>query len=223
MCQGLRDVANLAWKLQAVLSGAVHGSGAQALLDSYGAERAAHVRELTSRIKHVGAVVGERDVARARARDKSLLAECGGIVRDTPRQDILPALTGGCLSQRATPARGTLFPQPWLAGAQGDAPQRMDDLVGHGWRLVCDDTLADAVQRADDLTVVCIGARGRRETQGVVAAWMQRHACHAALLRPDHHVFGIAADADELDALLVERHAWLHGAQHNNEAETSPS
>jgi 3-(3-hydroxy-phenyl)propionate hydroxylase len=78
MCQGLRDVANLAWKLQAVLSGAVHGSGAQALLDSYGAERAAHVRELTSRIKHVGAVVGERDVARARARDARLLADCGG-------------------------------------------------------------------------------------------------------------------------------------------------
>ncbi|MCE3272597.1 MAG: bifunctional 3-(3-hydroxy-phenyl)propionate/3-hydroxycinnamic acid hydroxylase [Ramlibacter sp.] len=47
MCQGIRDVTNLAWKLAAVLRGEVTGAAAQALLDSYGAERKAHVRELT--------------------------------------------------------------------------------------------------------------------------------------------------------------------------------
>ena len=48
MCQGIRDVANLAWKLGAVLRGEVQGAAAEALLDSYGVERKAHVRELTT-------------------------------------------------------------------------------------------------------------------------------------------------------------------------------
>ena len=95
MCQGVRDAANLAWKLDAVLTAEVSGSAAERLLDSYGDERKAHVRELTSRIKGVGALICERDVAKARARDARLLADCGGIVKDTPRQDILPALSTG--------------------------------------------------------------------------------------------------------------------------------
>ena len=65
MCQGVRDVANLAWKLSAVL----RGEAGDRLLDSYGIERQAHVRELTSRIKGVGAVICERDPAKARGRD----------------------------------------------------------------------------------------------------------------------------------------------------------
>lgn len=114
MCQGVRDVANLAWKLESVLRGKVVGDAAQQLLDSYGAERKAHVRELTSRIKGVGAVICERDVEKARARDARLLTECGGVVKDTPRQDILPRLEAGLLCAQAHAARGSLFPQPWV-------------------------------------------------------------------------------------------------------------
>ena len=52
MCQGVRDVANLAWKLGAVLQRrGARRARREALLDSYGVERKAHVRELTSRIK----------------------------------------------------------------------------------------------------------------------------------------------------------------------------
>ena len=98
MCQGVRDVANLGWKLAAVLQGRVQGDAAERLLDSYGAERSAHVRELTTRIKGVGAVICERDPAKARARDAQLLAACGGVVKDSPRQDVLPPLSTGLLT-----------------------------------------------------------------------------------------------------------------------------
>lgn len=201
MCQGVRDAANLAWKLTAVLKGDVRGAAAERLLDSYGVERQAHVRELTRRIKGVGAVICERDAAKARERDARLLAECGGVVKDTPRQDILPRLETGLLATDDTPGRGQLFPQPRLADGA-----LMDVRVGCGWRLVHDGTLPiGAAEPA--LTVVPMSAQD--EAEGVVGAWMHRHACHAALVRPDHYVFGTAADPTALQALLTQRRAAL--------------
>lgn len=202
MCQGIRDVANLAWKLTAVQRGHATGAAADVLLDSYGLERKAHVRELTSRIKAIGAVICERDVAKARERDAKLLAECGGVVRDTPRQDVIPRLEAGFLAATPGSARGTLFPQPRLRDGA-----RMDDRFDHGWRLVLDGTLALG-GATPGLTVIDLGRTP--ESEGVVAAWMQRHEAHAALLRPDHYVFGTARDAEETDALVAGWRAALH-------------
>jgi 3-(3-hydroxy-phenyl)propionate hydroxylase len=215
MCQGIRDVANLSWKLAAVLKEEVQGAAAEALLDSYGAERKAHVRELTSRIKGVGAVICERDPAKARARDARLLAECGGTVQDTPRQDILPRLEGGFLAAADTSGRGTLFPQPRLAASGA----LMDHAVGGGWRLVL---AADAEAPQDvpqGITVVTLA--GTPESEGVVAHWMERHQCRAALVRPDHYTYGTARDTAELQALLAEwRQRWPQPAP---EREATPA
>jgi len=207
MCQGVRDVANLCWKLAAGLKGDVQGAAAQALLDSYGHERKAHVRELTSRIKALGAVICERDPAKARARDARLLADCGGVVKDTPRQDVLPRLDTGLLAARDTPGRGTLFPQPRLADGR-----LMDAHFGCGWRLVVDGALQpppSPTSVAPGLAVIALDGAAARELDGVVATWLQRNACHAALVRPDHYTFGTAATSDELAALLAECRAAL--------------
>ena len=198
MCQGVRDVTNLAWKLANVLRGDVQGDAAEALLDSYGEERGAHVRELTTRIKHVGAVICERDTAKARERDAKLLADCGGTVKDTPRQDILPKLEGGWLAAQATAGRGGLFPQPRLV----DNDALMDERFGRGWRLVlaCGTQVPEALPPGMKL----IDLAHVEEAEDVVAGWMQRNGCNAALVRPDHYVFGTAATADELTELLRE-------------------
>lgn len=205
MCQGVRDVTNLAWKLGAVLRGDVAGPMAGALLDSYGAERKGHVRELTSRIKGVGAVICERDPVKARARDARLLAECGGVVQDTPRQDILPRLEAGLLSARQHAARGSLFPQPWLQ--QGGQRKRMDAVAGNGWRLVRAAGATSAPASLPGLRVVDL--HDTPETEGVAAAWLRRHECVAALVRPDNYVYGVAADAAQTDALIEEAGAAL--------------
>lgn len=219
MCQGIRDAANLAWKLAAVQSGEVAGAAAEALLDSYGVERQAHVRELTTRIKGIGAVICERDPAKARERDERLLAECGGTVRDTPRQDVLPRLEAGCLSVRSNTARGTLFPQPAVL-ATGGAAILLDERCGRGWRLVHDDTLA-GIDTPRGIAAVQIGPGGHPERDGVVAAWLRRHGCHAALVRPDHVVFGIAADRAGTIALLAEHAARLGHTHKHNDLETT--
>ncbi len=199
MCQGMRDASNLAWKLGAVLRGEVQGAAADALLDSYGAERQRHVRELTTRLKAIGAVIGERDLAKARERDHKLLAECGGVVKDTPRQDVLPALATGLLF--ASPGAGTLFPQPRLSDGR-----LMDARFGQGWRLVGDGTTP--LDRAHGVTVIDLARTP--EAEGVVAAWMARHGCRVALVRPDHYTFGTASNAGEFDRLLVAWQAALH-------------
>ena len=45
------------------------------------------------------------------------------------------------------------------------------------------------------------GPRALQERDGVAATWFARHGVHAAIVRPDHYVFGVAADAAHLAAL----------------------
>ncbi len=177
MCQGLRDVANLVWKLQAVRDGA-----APALLDSYAEERGRHVRTLTARIKAIGRQICERDPEAARARDAALIAQGGGQAPVVTRQEIVPPLEVGFLSVAEHPARGTLFPQPWVRDGAGWA--RMDRVTGGGWRLIRD---GEWVER-----------------DGVAAAWFARHGVTAAIIRPDNYVYGVATDAASLSALCDE-------------------
>jgi len=209
MCQGVRDVANLAWKLAHAVR---HGDGG--LLDSYGAERGAHVRELTARIKAIGEYICERDPEAARARDARLLAEGGGTARTVTRQEIVPPLSTGFLARAPHPANGTLFPQPWVraTGSDGTGWRRLDAVAGAGWRLVLrGDVAAPAVP---GLTALRIGGPGglpggMEERDGVLAAWFARHGAAAAIVRPDHYVFGAAADGAGLDGLLADLRARL--------------
>jgi 3-(3-hydroxy-phenyl)propionate hydroxylase len=152
MCQGIRDVANLAWKLK---------YGKDRLLDTYEIERKAHVRRLTGVIKEIGKVIGERDPAAARERDRRLVAEAGGEVKTVPRQNLIPPLEAGFLSREPHPANGTLFPNDG----------------GGGLRVVRKSRLPD---------------------------WFEKHACAAAVVRPDHYVYGAAADEAALDRLLAD-------------------
>ncbi|WP_077036188.1 bifunctional 3-(3-hydroxy-phenyl)propionate/3-hydroxycinnamic acid hydroxylase [Pelomonas sp. KK5] len=216
MCQGVRDVANLAWKLGAVLRGDVGDTAAEALLDSYGEERKAHVVDLTTRLKAIGAVICERDPAAARERDRQMLAEGGGTVRPTPRQDMLPRLRTGLLDRIERPARGSLAPQPWLR--QHDRRIRMDQLLGCGWRLLLAagsalDEATPAQAQALGLQTLRFGAGPGRvaEADAVMERWFQAQDCKAALLRPDHYVYGTAGHAVELGALLDGAILHLHG------------
>ncbi|MEH0888761.1 hypothetical protein, partial [Enterobacter sp. UNJFSC 003] len=51
------------------------------------------------------------------------------------------------------------------------------------------------------------------ESDGVMAAWFDRHGIVAALVRPDHYVFGTARDPAELGDLLQEIDLRLRGGR----------
>jgi 3-(3-hydroxy-phenyl)propionate hydroxylase len=52
--------------------------------------------------------------------------------------------------------------------------------------------------------MVALDRRGWYETEGILAAWFRRHECSAALVRPDHYVYGVASSASALLALLAD-------------------
>ena len=205
MCQGVRDVTNLCWKLIEVLGGAAH----ETLLDTYEVERSQHVHTLTSRIKAIGHHICERDPVAARERDAALLLQGGGVAPTVTRQEIVPKLEAGLLSSSAHPAVGTLFPQPWIVTETGDV--YMDALTGHDWRLFIDGTAAaqEEVTQLSDLRasirVVTIGGKGMKERERVVAGWFKQRGCIAALVRPDHYVYGVADSLSKLESLLHEQ------------------
>jgi 3-(3-hydroxy-phenyl)propionate hydroxylase len=57
----------------------------------------------------------------------------------------------------------------------------------------------------DDTARLCQAA----ELDGVMARWFDTQRCSAAIVRPDHYVFAVAADERELAADLRELQARL--------------
>ncbi|MDQ6621345.1 MAG: bifunctional 3-(3-hydroxy-phenyl)propionate/3-hydroxycinnamic acid hydroxylase [Pseudomonadota bacterium] len=214
MCQGVRDVTNLSWKLDLVL----RGEADDALLDTYTAERKPHVKRLTTVIKDIGRVICERDPDAARERDARLLREAGGNIRTVPRQDLIPPLEHGCLSPFPHAANGTLFPQPSVR--RHDGTVLLDELTGAGFRIVLDERFPvpelDCSHVDIDFGVICLSkhagpgssvhgfpnVQSVEEADGVLARWFERHRCCAAIVRPDHYVYGVATTPSELDAQL---------------------
>lgn len=212
MCQGLRDVSNLVWRLDRVLK----GQSSEALLDTYTTERKRHVQTLTGKIKAIGQAICERDPEAAAARDARILAEGGGKPLIITRQEIVPPIEVGLIAAEGTPARGLLFPQP--AVADGTSSRLMDNLTGASWRLVLDGRkigVEDVQALAGPIDGIVIKAvvshddteadqGALREKDGVLSAWFDRHGAIAALVRPDHYVFGAASTIDELQRQIAD-------------------
>jgi 3-(3-hydroxy-phenyl)propionate hydroxylase len=190
MCSGIRDAANLAWKLAMVC----RGEAAPALLDSYEAERAPHVRAIIGASIGMGQLVCMNDPEAVRERDAGMLAlrARDGDGRGTPP---LPPLSGGCLS--ATERAGTLFRQSEARLAEGVAG-RLDDLLGNGFWLVTSRTAS--IRTPDFVTLARIGVELRDADD--IAGWLEAADAEAALVRPDHVVFGTGR-AEELLAMLA--------------------
>lgn len=208
MCQGVRDAANLAWKLNLVL----RSTADEALLDTYGLERADHVRNLTTIIKGLGAFICERDPQVARQRDAKLIAEMGGSVKTTYRQDLMPRLERGIVDDHGDKAIGTLFPQPRLTDGR-----LLDDATGSGFRLIVKGSVP-----TERLTKLALPAGTRIvrfggsdsvtgngdvldvvEQDTIMQNWFALTGAVAALVRPDNYVYGVAKNERDLDALAA--------------------
>jgi 3-(3-hydroxy-phenyl)propionate hydroxylase len=155
-----------------------------------------------------------RDAEMARQRDDALLKQGGGTAPVITRQEIVPPLRAGLLTSRRDDARGTLFPQPRILSDA--AKQLLDEIVGYGWRIVLDGrrvSLADVeeswMKRKSWIKPITIGGDGIRECDGIVAEWFDRNGCVAAVVRPDHYVYGTAPDFRSISNLTREAELFL--------------
>jgi 3-(3-hydroxy-phenyl)propionate hydroxylase len=122
MCAGIRDAANLAWKLRRVLS----DLSPEALLDTYQAERVPHVEDLVGAAVGFGRLICTTDATVAAQRDADMLAARaagGGHIGSLAAA----ALTAGPL---VTPGCGQQSNQPAVDG------RRFDDLVGDRFAVI---------------------------------------------------------------------------------------
>ncbi|MFO1080899.1 MAG: bifunctional 3-(3-hydroxy-phenyl)propionate/3-hydroxycinnamic acid hydroxylase [Reyranellaceae bacterium] len=167
LCSGLRDAANLAWKLAAVIRGGASGR----LLDTYQPERGPHLRATIDMAIMMGRMVCLTGRWAAALRNfKIRLARALGKLPDGP--PAYPAISTGAILA-GSPGAGRYFPQ--AVAADGT---RLDDVLGPGsWLL----------SRADLATATLA------PLADALARWLDSHEVEAVLVRPDRHVFGTGA------------------------------
>ena len=197
MCSGLRDAANLAWKLDLVLGDVA----ADALLDSYQSERLPSARAAIDFSIELGKVICVPDPADATARDEMMAAGVGDEVAPAPG---LPALTSGFIHPTARHA-GTQLVQ----GADGGRP--FDERHGNGWRLVVLGADADRVGRDERVWFESMGGCvvTLADPDPAFLRWFAEHDTTYALQRPDFYLYGTASTAEEATTLLVDLRAHL--------------
>ncbi len=170
MCSGLRDAANLAWKLAAV----VKDEADDALLDSYQPERAPNLRATIDMAIMMGKTVCITNPFKAWLRDmKFKLARKLGKLPDGP--PAYPPISAG-RSLADSSGAGSYFPQPLAPDGT-----RLDDVLGLGHWLI---------SRAD------LGQPALAPFARPLAAWLDKHQADAVLVRPDRYVFGTGSGAD---------------------------
>lgn len=171
LCSGLRDAANLAWKLAAVIKNGAPDS----LLGSYQPEREPNLRATISMAIMMGRVVCTTSRWGAFLRDTKM--RIGRALGKLPTEPpAYPPLATG-LIMIGSPAAGSYFPQ---AVASNGA--RLDDVLGTDMWIISRRSLEENTFApfAEDLR-----------------HWLDRYQTEAVLVRPDRYVFGTGA-ADDL-------------------------
>lgn len=184
LCAGIRDTANLWWKLVRV----ARGVAADALLDTYEPERRPHVHAFIELAVKLGDVIQATDPAVAAERDRRFL---GGetTVFEYPQPPLGPGLHDG-------PLGGTIFPQPRLPDGR-----LLDVVLGNRFAVIGDAAVLDAADATVRASWRAADAAVLPAPTGPVAEWLRAHACTAVVLRPDRYLVGAAADGAALARL----------------------
>ena len=199
MCAGVRDVANLCWKLDAVLTGKLPES----VLDTYQAERMPHVKEVTNRAVKTGKLIIQRNPLACGGTQPHLPHRQQGarlhrVAASTPldARRALPQGTAGAQRKRRRRLADPTAPDDRREGRL-DAPRRhrrRSWTVLHtgpatdfwAWRTAGVPTLKvtppHSVPSAD-----CIV-----DSDGSLTRWLEKKGASVVVVRPDGFVYAAA-------------------------------
>lgn len=136
---GLRDAANLAWKL----AGVVRGQSSEQVLDSYDTERRPHARKIIRLALMLGALVmpqnratafavhGSMSLLRLLPAGRALFEDLKVKPQNTFDQGLFWRVRG-----RERLRAGSMLPQGWVRPASSGDPVLSDDALGLHWALI---------------------------------------------------------------------------------------
>jgi 2-polyprenyl-6-methoxyphenol hydroxylase-like FAD-dependent oxidoreductase len=227
LASGLRDVANLTWKLDLVLTGRANDG----LLDTYSPERINHVSDFIDFSMALGRIICVTDPEQARQRDEAMKA---ALDAGAPAPPPAPRLGEGLHQGQAG---GYLSRQGRITTPEFDQPRLYDDVFGPGSLILGSPELAgtlteDEVQALSrvGMTVTAFepgagthapGIQKFHDTTGVYRSWFDELGAEAVLVRPDFYVYGTASTAEQLHQLVAEFTGAL-GTAHTLSVTTSP-
>ncbi|MGW0460257.1 FAD-dependent monooxygenase [Streptomyces tendae] len=210
---GIRDAANLCWKLAAVLS---HRAG-DGLLDTYEAERRPHAEAVVRFSERLRATVMTTTSARASARDAlvalAMLIPKGRAYLEGMKFRPSPALRGGLVleSMRGSGSHllGRPLEQPMVLLPDGHTAGRLDGVLGYGfallgvdldqadWRQIADSPLREL--GAVEIDVLCgdrlpRGSAARpavADHDGRLQRLLAEVSGHVLVVRPDRYICAV--------------------------------
>lgn len=191
MCSGIRDAANLAWKLERVIC----DQAPSELLDTYQDERRSHVAKVIQSAVDFGRIICETDPEAAARRDRELLADSRPI--DGRFQFQLPSLERGRL---VLEGGGRLFPQP-----EAEPGHRLDDWIGRRF-LVLARSRADLDGSAawwEQSGSLVAPLNEVPDSSGLVGRWLERSGQPIAVVRPDRYVAATTASLKQVTDQLA--------------------
>ncbi len=229
LVSGLRDGANLAWKLALVMRGAADDR----LLDTYETERRPHVKAMADASVGMAKIFLARSPLAARLRDGffSAIQLIPRVRRAIRSMEFKPGAVyargafvhGGRAGKRDV--QGTMFPQYPVATPAGAVLS--DEVLGDGFALVVRGV--DAVSAASEVwvrlgvravTLLPAGSAPREggmvDGTGRIGAWFAARGVEVALVRPDRFVFGAGSVADVPEIARWAHRTFLGAAPHES-------
>lgn len=209
MCSGLRDSANLAWKLDLILRGNVNVN----LLETYTEERKLHNQRVVEAAIYLGNTICVADPKKAEERDQAFFNG------DAPPFPEFPILKGGILYQPEESKSSNLAGQLSLQGEvkyQGKTGL-FDDVVGTGWMVISPVSNPRNILNNEQIEFLeKIGARFIEiadteinldvivDVNGKYCEYFNQNGIEAVIVRPDFYNFGSVAAFSELPDMVED-------------------
>jgi 3-(3-hydroxy-phenyl)propionate hydroxylase len=199
LCSGIRDAANLGWKLAAV----INGRAREELLDTYESERRAHAAAWIRIATEMSKAVNTLDPEVAARRDEHFRTHQP---ESLPTAPLGPGMHGHTEAGHPAATRAA-------QGALADGTL-LDDVTGWRFLVAADRQLLTQLPAADrerlnnDELVQLF-----TEPSDVLDRLLEQHGSHRALVvRPDRYVLGVADDAIGLHDVLGQW--WTFASDH---------
>ena len=199
---GIRDAANLAWRLALL----VRGEGRDSLLDDYTTERRGQVAQIVEQTVAIGRMFCMTDPRECALRDAELKRMTALGIQEAATSWLLRGGTlrddgiGGNLGVQAKVGTGTrtalldgVIPPPGfvLLGRDRDPAELLSPTQRAAWKLLRGRSAH-------------FGSDGLTDAEGKYARWFEQLKTSVVLIRPDFQVFGGVLDSQATDNLVLD-------------------